>query len=255
MCCFTASRHRSLYDCVEPLAPANPSKTLLSLRISLNILYVVEDNHSIIIPSMNRKRTIVNSEILLNIEIQFLRRYIKTLPHSLITHEACSCVHWPPPSKCLKCSRIKQFWCDLQTLQCKMQRERPSLQCPSSVQRSSQLVNAARLLFFFKKIGPRDGAWSQLLRTDDAELLLSDSESVSSPQLLLLGRGAPGSDLEGISCSPAGAAASLLGHEVAPLADGGLLINAGRICRRGGKGFSNKWGPNESFSRLQLPSF
>lgn len=131
----------------------------------------------------------------------------------------------------------KLFWFDLQTFQhLKSSEGSLSPPCPRSVQVSSQLLNITTLFFFF--LNQSEEA-SQLLRTDDAELLLSDSESVSSPQLLL-GLTAPDSDLHLISCSARGIAASLLSHGVGPLADGGLLIKAGMICRRGDKGFQIK---------------
>lgn len=60
--------------------------------------------------------------------------------------------------------------------------------------------------------------------------MLSDSESVSSPQLLP-DRAASDSGLHLISCSPRAAAASLPSRGGGPLADGGLLIKAGMICQ------------------------
>lgn len=68
----------------------------------------------------------------------------------------------------------------------------------------------------------------QLLGLDDAELLLSVSESVSS-LLLLAACWAFDLDLE-ISPLPGGSEAPLLSHEVCPLIDDGLPINVGMLC-------------------------
>lgn len=67
----------------------------------------------------------------------------------------------------------------------------------------------------------------QLLRPDDAELLLSVSESVSSLLPLLAPLWAPGLDLD-VSSLAGSSEAPLLWHGVT---DGGLLINVGRHCR------------------------
>lgn len=72
--------------------------------------------------------------------------------------------------------------------------------------------------------------------------MLSDSESVSSPQLLP-DRAASDSGLHLISCSPRAAAASLPSRGGGPLADGGLLIKAGMICQ---------WETKRQFERTWL---
>lgn len=72
---------------------------------------------------------------------------------------------------------------------------------------------------------------SQLLGLEDVELLLSVSESVSSP-LLPAALGPPGLDLDD-SLLLGGAEAPLLSCGICPLADAGLLINAGIFCTKG----------------------
>ncbi len=69
----------------------------------------------------------------------------------------------------------------------------------------------------------------QLLGLDDAELLLSVSESVSSLPLLAA-LWAPGLDVD-VSIRPGGSEAPLLWQSVCPLTGGGLLINVGMLCR------------------------
>jgi len=69
----------------------------------------------------------------------------------------------------------------------------------------------------------------QMLWQDEAELLLSVSESVSSPPLLDA-LWPPGLDVD-VSMPPGGSGAPLFWQDVWPPA-GGLLINVGMLCRK-----------------------